>query len=268
MTDETPMKIVPHTCPECGRSATEVLESAMVTSYLLPAGAAGHYTWSNTCETSYASMEPIGDERGRTRVECEMGHGWWAWLDTEARETEPSDLLPLSQTWFWPEGPDAKAMIAMWMSHEMCEGLARACRAVVVTLDHVDAKRAGHDEAEAAERFERYAAALVALVSDRTPETQPATRESTPKIEIPDSLWLETGPDEDPRARLLSRVEILGTFMHLEAIAVRTDPDHIQRADHSDESFANLAIYAEPDGPFDTTAIRGRDYVLVAYPFS
>lgn len=61
---------------------------------------------------------------------------------------------------------------------------------------------------------------------------------------------------------------VLGTFMHLEAIAVRIDADEIQRADHSNESLASLASFAEPDGPFETTEIRGRDYVLAAYPFS
>ena len=89
---------------------------------------------------------------------------------------------------------------------------------------------------------------------------------STPRVEISNQMWTENGPDEDPAARLLARIAILGTDMHLEAIAVRI-VDHIQRALDSDESFANLASFAEPDGPFQTTSIRGRDYVLVAYPY-
>ena len=80
--------------------------------------------------------------------------------------------------------------------------------------------------------------------------------------------WTEAGPDEDPTSRLISSIVVLGTFMHLEAIAVRIDADEIQRADHSNESLASLASFAEPDGPFETTEIRGRDYVLAAYPFS
>lgn len=167
MIEDAPMKITPNMCPECGAAATQVIESAMVASILYPAGTTGEYTWSDTCETRYASMEPIGDEHGRTRVECDAGHGWWAWIDSEARPTPPAGLLPLTETWFRPDGPDAEPMLAMWMSREMCTSLAAACRAVVVTLEHVDAKRAGHDEAEASERFERYAAALEALVSGR-----------------------------------------------------------------------------------------------------
>lgn len=266
--NEPPMKVFPHTCPECGGPAARVLESAMVASDLEPVGSRGEYVWAETSEVSYASMEPIGDECGRTRIECERGHGWWAWLDTPAHETSPRDLLPLSQTWFRPEGPDGKAMIALWISGEMCDALTAACRAVVVTLDHVDAKSAGYDEAEAAERFERYAAALVALESGQTPERQPTMDERTPKIAIPDDGWLETGPDEDPRARLLSRIEISGTVMHLEAIAVHTDATRIQRADAAEDSLTNLAILAEPDGRFDVTSIAGRDYVMVAYPVS
>lgn len=89
---------------------------------------------------------------------------------------------------------------------------------------------------------------------------------STPRVEIPDRMWTETGPDEDPAARLLARIAILGTDMHLEAVAVRI-VDHMQRALDSDDSFGNLAAFAEPDGPFQTTSIRGRDYVLAAYPY-
>lgn len=255
MIEDEPLKITPHVCPECGATATEVIER-------------GEYTWSDTCETRYASMEPIGDGRGRTRVECDSGHGWWAWIDAGARLTTPADLLPLSQTWFRPEGTDAEAKLGMWMSREMCRDLARACRAVVVTLEHVDAKRAGHDEAEAAARFERYGAAMDALESVRTPAESTTTRDATPKIAIREEAWLETGPNDNPRARLLSRIEISGTVMHLEAIAVTTNADRIQRADSAEDSLASLAILAEPEGQFDKTAIRGRDYVLVAYPVS
>lgn len=90
---------------------------------------------------------------------------------------------------------------------------------------------------------------------------------STQAVGILDREWTENGPDEDPASRLLARIAILGTDMHLEAVAVHI-VDHIQTALDSDESLANLASFAEPDGPFQTTAIRGRDYVLVAYPFS
>ncbi len=173
MIEDEPLKITPHLCPECGAAATHVIESAMVASILFPAPTTGEYTWSDTCETRYESMEPIGDERGRTRVECDAGHGWWAWIDAEARTTPFVDLLPLSQSWFWPDGPDAEPMLGIWMSREMCTSLAAACRAVVVTLEHVDAERAGHDGAEASERFERYASALEALVSGRSTESGP-----------------------------------------------------------------------------------------------
>lgn len=173
MIEDEPLKITPHVCPECGATATQVIESATVASILIPAVQTGEYTWSDTCETRYASMEPIGDGRGRTRVECDSGHGWWAWVDSEVRMTPFVDLLPQSQSWFRPDGPDARPMLGMWMSRDMCTSLAAACRAVVVTLEHVDAKRAGHDEAEASERFERYAAALEALVSGSPQESGP-----------------------------------------------------------------------------------------------
>ena len=80
--------------------------------------------------------------------------------------------------------------------------------------------------------------------------------------------WTEAGPDEDPASRLISIIVVLGTFLHLEAIALRIDADEVQRADHSNESLASLASFAEPDGPFETTEIICRNYVLAAYPFS
>lgn len=96
-------------------------------------------------------------------------------------------------------------------------------------------------------------------------ETVPTSKPSNVALEQP---WSEAGPDEDPTSRLISSIVVLGTFMHLEAIAVGIDANDIQRADHSDESLASLASFAEPDGPFETTEIHGRSYVLAAYPFN
>lgn len=96
-------------------------------------------------------------------------------------------------------------------------------------------------------------------------------------LEIPEDAWEETGPAEDRRARLYvspSRLTIAGCAMHLEAIAVRVDeqscPSLVFDAPDEAEFSCQPAIDAiydlrDADAP-DSIEIRGREYVLVAYP--
>ncbi|TAM91140.1 hypothetical protein EPN42_04575 [bacterium] len=88
-----------------------------------------------------------------------------------------------------------------------------------------------------------------------------------PSITIPRGAWKPTGAyhdAHDTRCRLLTDIEINGTPMHLEAVAVTNgeeqrivDPEHDQALD------LNVG-----DGGFPvcTTAIAGREYVLIATP--
>lgn len=94
------------------------------------------------------------------------------------------------------------------------------------------------------------------------------------QLTVPDEAWTNTNaPDEAPR--LLTTVVINGTLMHLEAIAVHmhaTPPETtpIQEAVNSDEDEDLGLIFnaVAADGPWDTTTIDGREYVLIATPHS
>jgi hypothetical protein len=87
-------------------------------------------------------------------------------------------------------------------------------------------------------------------------------------IRIPPDAWTATGSDEDATSRLLCCLVINGTAHHLEAYAVTTEPDGLQKA--ADPLFETnvdgMYRVAEPDQPFQTITISGRTYVLALTP--
>jgi len=89
------------------------------------------------------------------------------------------------------------------------------------------------------------------------------------KIDVPEEAWEESGPEDDPRARLLAGLVINGCSIHLEAYAVDYDKDGAQRFVDStyfeSEQHAVLDVFV--DGAATTAEIRGREYVLVATPY-
>lgn len=82
----------------------------------------------------------------------------------------------------------------------------------------------------------------------------------------------------DPLTRLLGQLTIAGVGFHVEAIEVHTidnlAPGYIPSGEQCarDESLQDnldgLFAHAEPDGPFDTVEIDGRDYVIAITPHS
>lgn len=94
--------------------------------------------------------------------------------------------------------------------------------------------------------------------------------EPTPTVtlDVPDELWVDEG---DGRLRLTLSVN--GYSMHLEAWAVTYDKMFSQHlADNGDEipddqPLDDLAAAVNADGSFETTHIRGQEYILVASPF-
>lgn len=99
------------------------------------------------------------------------------------------------------------------------------------------------------------------------------------RLDIPEDDWEASGDDEDTTARLSLRpmLRVAGVPMHLEAYAVHDEPEGVasggfvssmQVADHPWGETAVNCIYeiGGHDKPLETVTIRGRDYVLVAYP--
>ncbi len=84
-------------------------------------------------------------------------------------------------------------------------------------------------------------------------------------ILIPPGMWRD---DRGDGTKLHCVISVSGTMLHLEAIEVQYVGDEQQavNADLSAE-FTYLSLYAS-DGPFDTTEIDGKQYVLVATPFT
>jgi hypothetical protein len=91
----------------------------------------------------------------------------------------------------------------------------------------------------------------------------------------PDALeWRQVGEaDGDPASRLKATLIIGATQHHVDAIAVR----HVTRGgatmqlgatDETDNVLGVLYGLVAADGPFDTVAIAGRDYVLFMTPAS
>jgi hypothetical protein len=91
-------------------------------------------------------------------------------------------------------------------------------------------------------------------------------------LQIPDEAWEESGPKEeddpegsDPSLRLLAQATINGTPCHVEAY--RVAKDDIQRVDgaYFEQEWNGLCALQDY-GAYQTTTIRGREYVLVITP--
>ena len=86
-------------------------------------------------------------------------------------------------------------------------------------------------------------------------------------LTIPDTAWQFAEGDD---SRLICVISINGTSMHLEAIRVRSrGRPRIQQAvnarHHAD---FDLLCQFGSEGPFETTEISGKHYVLIATPFA
>ena len=90
-------------------------------------------------------------------------------------------------------------------------------------------------------------------------------------ISISQDEWEETGPTDDPKARLQTHIRINGLDMHLEAIEVK---EKIHQGFHSqtpkaldfETSFDHLVEFAG-SAPFESIKIGKRKYCLFATPY-
>lgn len=83
-------------------------------------------------------------------------------------------------------------------------------------------------------------------------------------ILIPPGMWRD---DRGDGTKLHCVISISGTMMHLEAIQVHTDREqHAVNPELADE-FTYVCLFGN-EGQFDTTEIDGKQYVLVATPFT
>lgn len=90
---------------------------------------------------------------------------------------------------------------------------------------------------------------------DRPPPSQ---------LVIPDECWDTSGEEGD--TRLLSVIDLNGYPFHAEAWPVREgDPQEIDGL--YPEDLDTLSRIAEPGRPFTTVPIRGRECVVIVFPF-
>jgi hypothetical protein len=89
-----------------------------------------------------------------------------------------------------------------------------------------------------------------------------------PTLTIPEHHWEENG-ETDKSSRLSAAIYLNGVGMHFEARAVIEDEQHCQVAvgDWTEDVDTHLATIVQPDGPWETWTIRGREYIIFAYPF-
>jgi hypothetical protein len=90
-------------------------------------------------------------------------------------------------------------------------------------------------------------------------------------MSIPRVSWEETGPEEDPKARLHTHIRINGLDMHLEAIEVKERVRRgflcqMTKAAEYEDPFDHLVEFAG-SVPFETVRIGRRQYCLFATPF-
>jgi len=96
-------------------------------------------------------------------------------------------------------------------------------------------------------------------------------RNDPPTIPLDALEWMPTGDDADPKARLLAHIRIGGLDMHLEAWEIEyEDADGINLQCAKVESRRSddfNSLCNTMDCSFETIAIEGREYVLVAVPY-
>lgn len=105
--------------------------------------------------------------------------------------------------------------------------------------------------------------------ANATPE-QFAVRAShiPPSIALADLAWQETGPAEDPSARLLAPITIAQCSMHLEAFAIKdSDEQRFVINDHDGFGGDEEAFYSLTNNAVQTVDINGREYALLATPY-
>lgn len=95
-------------------------------------------------------------------------------------------------------------------------------------------------------------------------------------VQLPAQVWRPVGdePDDDDadagdtRSFLLSTLIVNGLHLHLEAHEVVPDSDPQECRQLGEERLNGLWQFAEWDGHFDTMELDGREYLVVATPFS
>lgn len=89
-------------------------------------------------------------------------------------------------------------------------------------------------------------------------------------LHIPDRRWQPVGEEDDPSAQLHAPVVAAGVCLHVDAVAVTAAADQLVASgavyDTDDLDAVRGAVGA--DGPFTTATISGREYVLIATPYS
>lgn len=99
--------------------------------------------------------------------------------------------------------------------------------------------------------------------------TDPADFHPGLVVNWPDEYWEATGDDDDPTSRLSLTpiLHVCGVPMHVEAHAVEVIND-VQEGSHpwGQDAINGICQIYEPDGPFTTIEIKGREYVMVCFP--
>jgi hypothetical protein len=88
-----------------------------------------------------------------------------------------------------------------------------------------------------------------------------------PTIPLAHLTFEPSGPEANPRARLLATIKIGPTHMHLEAYEITEDDQGVQRAVVYDEDVEKVYAGVNAEGGWQTTEIDGKEYVVIATPF-
>jgi hypothetical protein len=91
------------------------------------------------------------------------------------------------------------------------------------------------------------------------------------KLVIPDSYWEPMSPESgDDRLLCREPLEINGLSMHVEAwrVEMTAGENSTQAHLYDDDDFQQMwRVFSNGDGDFQTTQIRGKEYVIFATPF-
>lgn len=87
-------------------------------------------------------------------------------------------------------------------------------------------------------------------------------------VTIPADFWKPTGPDDDPKARLLCTGIINGHHHHVEAYQVKRDKEGVQTIANSyfEEEWQGICAL-NTTSPFCEQRIGRRSYVIVMQPY-